>query len=214
MAGSRIWDFYAPVYDLFMRRNRSAAAVMYRRICTVIRDKDVLEIAAGTGELARRTAVYARHMVAVDISEGMLARARKKGGPKNLVFRYGDAMDLPFGDETFDVVIIANALHIVPDALQALREIRRVLKPQGILIAPNYLHTEAGDRKLPRLSALGGIRFARRWDEAGYRLFLQSCGFEEIGHQVLNGAQPLMYIECRRREDGSEAGSGEERIQP
>ena len=70
MAGSRIWDFYAPVYDLFMRRNRSAAAVMYRRICTVIRDKDVLEIAAGTGELARRTAVYARHMVAVEGQEG------------------------------------------------------------------------------------------------------------------------------------------------
>ena len=214
MAGSRIWDFYAPFYDLFKRRNRSADAAIYRRICTVIRDRDVLEIAAGTGELARSTAVYARHMVAVDISEGMLARARAKGGPKNLVFRYGDAMDLPFGDAAFDVVIIANALDIVPDARQVMREIRRVLKPQGILIAPNCLHTDAGDSNLLRLAALSGMRFARRWDETGYRQFLQSCGFQEIGHQVLKGALPLMYIECRRQEDRNETGIGDERKQP
>ena len=210
----KIWDLYAPIYKRAMQADQKIYNFMYERIPEKIRGMEVLEIATGPGLLARHVAPAARRMVATDYSDGMIAEAKKGPRPANLVFEVADAMNLPYADNSFDAVLIANALHIVPDARQALREIRRVLKPQGILIAPNYLHTEAGDRKLPRLSALGGIRFARRWDEAGYRLFLQSCGFEEIGHRVLNGAQPLMYIECRRREGGSEAGSGEERIQP
>ena len=49
---------------------------------------------------------------------------------------------LPYADKSFDVVIVSNALHIVPQPEKALAEIRRVLKDDGVLIAPTFTHAE------------------------------------------------------------------------
>ena len=57
-----------------------------------------------------------------------------------LDFAQADATALPYSASQFDVVLIANALHIMPNPTAALREISRVLKPGGILIAPTYVH--------------------------------------------------------------------------
>ena len=51
-----------------------------------------------------------------------------------------DTCKLRYADDSFDVVIIANALHIIPEPEKALAEMRRVLKKDGILIAPNFIH--------------------------------------------------------------------------
>ena len=51
-----------------------------------------------------------------------------------------DTCKLRYADDSFDVVIIANALHIIPEPERALAEMRRVLKKDGILIAPNFIH--------------------------------------------------------------------------
>ena len=47
---------------------------------------------------------------------------------------------LPYADKSFDVVIVSNALHIVPQPEKALQEIKRVLKEDGVLIAPTFTH--------------------------------------------------------------------------
>ena len=47
---------------------------------------------------------------------------------------------LPYAEESFDVVIVSNALHIVPQPEKALQEIKRVLKDDGVLIAPTFTH--------------------------------------------------------------------------
>lgn len=110
---------------------------MYDRIPKVIQEKDVLEIATGPGLLAKHVAYAANKMIATDYSEGMIAEARKGKYPANLTFEVADATDLPFDDSSFDVVLIANALHVMSDPEKALMEIKRVLKDKGILIAPN-----------------------------------------------------------------------------
>jgi SAM-dependent methyltransferase len=94
----------------------------------------VLDVGCGTGVLARaaadRVAVEAQ-VSGVDINEGMLAVAgRLRPG---VDWRQGDATELPFADETYDVVVSQFALMYFPDRRSALSEMVRVLKPRGRL---------------------------------------------------------------------------------
>ena len=140
----KIWDLYAPVYELAMRSDRKIYQYMYDRIPEVIRDKAVLEIGTGPGLIAKHVAFAAKSMTATDYSEGMIREAEKGVYPSCLKFEVADGMALPYPDCSFDAVIIANALHIMPDPEKALREIDRVLRADGILIAPNFVEHRGG----------------------------------------------------------------------
>ena len=59
---------------------------------------------------------------------------------QNISFSVQDATRLTYNSEEFDVVVIANALHIMPEPNKALAEIHRVLKPNGILFAPTFVY--------------------------------------------------------------------------
>lgn len=193
-----VWDLYAPVYDLFMRVNRPAYMEMYGMIRRAIKGKTVLEIAAGTGLIAKNVADSAESYIATDVAENLLARARSGYVPQNLTLQWADATFLPFDDDSFDVVIIANALHIIDAPRKVLAEIRRVLKPGGRLIAPNFLHTEANTVGKAVVGFLGtvGIKFENDWDEKSYEKFIEGNGFNMISHTVLKAVIPLMYAEC------------------
>ncbi len=70
----------------------------------------------------------AKRMIATDYSGGMIREAKKGAIPANLTFEAADATALPYADDSFDVVLIANALHVMPEPEKALREIDRVLR--------------------------------------------------------------------------------------
>ena len=120
----RVWSFYAPIYEKAMRADRKLYEFMYRRIPQVIEGQEVLEIATGPGLLAKHVADAAKRMVATDYAEGMIREAKKGTCPDNLTFEVADATALPYADNSFDAVLIANALHVMPDPEAALREIR------------------------------------------------------------------------------------------
>ena len=95
----------------------------------------VLEVGCGTGVLAREVIKRVGtdgSVVGLDLSESMLGVAR--GICPEVDFRQGDAMDLPFDDESFDVAIASFMLMFVPDPVQAVGEMWRVLKPDGRLV--------------------------------------------------------------------------------
>jgi SAM-dependent methyltransferase len=98
------------------------------------RAKDVLECGCGTGLLLERIARFAKTARGVDLSSGMLERARGRG----LDVREGSVTRLPFPDASFDVVGSFKVLAHVPEVGRALSEMARVTRPGGIVLAELY----------------------------------------------------------------------------
>ena len=129
------WDRNAGRYDRFMRKDRAAYETMYALIRPVVKAKTVLELATDTGLIAKHIVNAAAHIEATDASAEMIAEAKRDNRSAKLHFSVQDMFCLPYADGSFDAVIVSNALHIVPQPEKALREIRRVLKDDGVLIA-------------------------------------------------------------------------------
>lgn len=196
-----IWDKFAPVYSQFVTGtpgNRRAYAAMYRRIRKVVKGRDVLEVATGPGVIAKQVADEAKSMIATDFSEKMLAVARRGEVPDHLLFEQADACHLPYEDQRFDVVIIANALHILPKPEKALAEIHRVLKDDGILIAPNFIHDNEHiiSGLMSKALSAAGVVFEAKWDASGYLTFLEDNGFTVKNAKQLVSTIPMLYAEC------------------
>lgn len=94
----------------------------------------VLEVGCGTGLILGRIAEFASHATGVDLSAGMLARARERG----LSVVQGSATALPCSDASFDVVCSFKVLAHVPDIRAALAEMARVTRPGGYVLAEFY----------------------------------------------------------------------------
>jgi ubiquinone/menaquinone biosynthesis C-methylase UbiE len=99
----------------------------------------VLDVASGTGFVARlaaeRVGVRGR-VVGLDLNAGMIEAARAASGRDGTTiveWRTGDAAALPFEDSIFDVVLCQQGVQFFPDRIRALREMRRVLRPEGRL---------------------------------------------------------------------------------
>ena len=129
------WDRNARIYNRFMRKDRAAYETMYALIRPVVKAKTVLELATGTGLIAKHIVNAAAHIEATDASAEMIAEAKRDNRSAKLHFSVQDMFCLPHADGSFDAVIVSNALHIVPQPEKALREIGRVLKDDGVLIA-------------------------------------------------------------------------------
>lgn len=101
----------------------------------------ILDLAAGTGTSSVPFAEAGAHTVACDFSLGMLrVGIRRQAGVVGLRFVAGDALRLPFSDDSFDAVTISFGLRNVADTGLALRELRRVTRPGGRLLVCEVSH--------------------------------------------------------------------------
>lgn len=199
----KIWDLYAPIYERAMRSDRHIYQFMYERIPTVIEGKEVLEIATGPGLLAKHVAPATKRMIATDYSDGMIAEAKKSACPENLTFEVADATNLPYEDDSFDAVLIANALHVMPEPEKALQEIDRVLRPGGVLIAPNFVEHKAGfiSRLWSGILKIAGVRFEHQWSGQEYLDWLEDHGWNVAFSREMAARISLMYTECIRKDE-------------
>ena len=196
------WDKNAGRYDRFMRKDRAAYDEMYELIRPVVRHKTVLELATGTGLIAKHIVNAAAHIEATDASAEMIAEAKRDTRSTKLHFSVQDMFFLPYAEESFDVVIVSNALHIVPQPEKALQEIKRVLKDDGVLIAPTFTH--AGNSFSGKVKAffmkLAGFPLHSRWTSEEYLRFLRQNGWTVRKSAVLKASFPLTYVECVKLE--------------
>lgn len=196
------WDRNAGRYDRFMRKDRAAYETMYGLIRPVVKGKTVLELATGTGLIAKNIVNAATHIEASDTSAEMIREAKRRNHSAKLYFSVQDMFCLPYADESFEVVIVSNALHIVPQPEKALAEIHRVLRDDGVLIAPTFTHAENsffGNSKAFFLK-LAGFPLHSRWTSEEYLCFLQQNGWTVRKSDVLKASFPLTYVECVKAE--------------
>jgi SAM-dependent methyltransferase len=127
----------AEVYDRYL--GRAIADPFTRVLLDSARPRPgerVLDLAAGTGSVARHVAPIVGvegRVVALDINAAMLAVGRDLPAPAGppIEWREGDAVNLDLPDQAFDLVLCQQGLQFFPDRRAALREIRRVLTPEG-----------------------------------------------------------------------------------
>ena len=196
------WDKNAGRYDRFMRKDAAAYEQMYELLRPVVRQKTVLELATGTGLIAKHIVRYADHIEATDASQEMIEQAKQGVKSAKLYFSVQDMFHLPYADQSFDVVIVVNALHIVPEPEKALSEIRRVLKDDGVLVAPTFTHADNAffGKVKAFFMRLAGFPLHSKWTSHEYLAFLRENGWTVQKSTVLKASFPLAYAECVKSE--------------
>ncbi len=96
--------------------------------------KDIYEVGCGTGLILQRTAAFARTARGIDLSAGMLEKARARG----LDVAQASATELPIADASVDVAYSFKVLAHIPDIAGAMREMARVVRPGGYVLAEFY----------------------------------------------------------------------------
>ena len=149
---------YAAGFDLVENRIDAQGGAEHRRRLVAEAKGEVLEIGAGTG---RNLGGYeqARRVVALEPAPEMRSRAQRRADQARVPVEVidGDAMALPFPDDSFDTVVASLVLCTIPDPAVALAEAHRVLRADGTIRF--YEHVRAEDPKLARLQD----RFCRPW---------------------------------------------------
>ena len=196
------WDKNAGRYDRFMRKDAAAYEQMYELLRPVVRQKTVLELATGTGLIAKHIVRYADHIEVTDASQEMIEQAKQGVKSAKLYFSVQDMFHLPYADQSFDVVIVVNALHIVPEPEKALSEIRRVLKDDGVLVAPTFTHADNAffGKVKAFFMRLAGFPLHSKWTSHEYLAFLRENGWIARKSTVLKASFPLTYAECVKSE--------------
>lgn len=110
-----------------------------------------LEVAAGTCICGRALAPYVKDITCLDLTEEMLVQGKKlaeESGIENISFQTGNAEELPYEAETFDLVITRLSLHHFTDPEKPFREMQRVLKKGGKLVVWDMEATEEALRDI------------------------------------------------------------------
>ena len=190
------WDRWAWFYDLAERSNRRAYAGAAARVAGLVpAGASVLDCAAGTGTFSLAVAARAGSVLCTDPSETMLDRARKKAakrGLTNISFAHRDITALPDPDGSFDAVIAANVLHLLPRPEIAVRELWRVTAPGGRLILPTFLQGKVGAvyGALIKIYQGVGFHYEHAFTPETYREFLERLELGPVAVEVVEGRVP------------------------
>jgi ubiquinone/menaquinone biosynthesis C-methylase UbiE len=152
----------------------------------------VLDAGCGTGHTALAFAPHVHEVVALDLTEAMLAQGRKLAKQRdiaNVTFKRGDVEHMPFEDASFDLVTSRYSAHHYPHPLAAVREFARVLKPGGVALLVDVVSPDepAQDTFLNAIELLRDPSHVRDHTVGQWQQLLHAAGFaaEALGHWPL-----------------------------
>ncbi len=213
------WDRMADQYDRNTEKTyRSAYQESIDRTARQLSKSDrVLEIGCGTGIISLGISGHALSVTGVDISPRMIEMAKAKALSEkitNVDFQTYDGYSLPFGDNSFDRVLLFNLLHIVKEPDSILKESRRLLKPGGLLVSATDCYAEPAafinrvmlviEKIMKTLGFIPYLSFFRKMDVDS---LLKSNGFTIMETADLHPSPVNYYVMAKK--ELNHAGSGQ-----
>jgi len=138
------------------RKAKTIIAILRDFLDRNLQSLTLLDVGCSTGIIANYLSDYFDEVVGIDIDEPAVQYARENFSKDNIKFNLGDAMDIRYPKNSFDVVVCAHIYEHVPDVNRLMAEIHRVLKPGGICYfsAGNRLTVKEPHYNLPFLSVM------------------------------------------------------------
>lgn len=193
------WSKFARFYDVAERLNGK----VYREMCEITTrltpfGARVLDCAAGTGELSIASARKAGSVLCTDYSDKMLDVVRKKaanGFWDNISFERRNIFFLDDPDETYDVVIAGNVLHLLNNPENAVKELFRVTKRGGRILLPTFMTRNKSDISRIMLKAYTKLGFSpsTEYSPKSYVEMLKSCKIGKVKFKLIKGRIPCCY---------------------
>lgn len=200
--GQVYWERHVRHYDRSLRLLNSSLPKLLEEIEESTRGANrVLEVAAGTGLVTAALSRTAGEVIATDYAREMVQtldrRARERNWT-NVRCEQADIYALRYPPESFDAVVAANVLHLVPDLPGAIAACLRVLKPGGRFIAPTFCHDETWlSATVSRVLSLTGFPGQRRFTTNSLVASLQENGIKLSTVATLPGLIPITFVEGR-----------------
>lgn len=203
MDDKNFWNFCVFMYDFWHNLEHKSYKLVADNICRKIQgDEKILEVACGTGiltqEISRR--YHGLNYTAIDYAQNMIEICQKKR--IDVTFEIADATKLPYDSESFDIIIIANALHIIPEPSKVISEINRCLKNDGTIYAPNFLTPSTFKEKLILdIIRYFGYNVHNEFSYDSYINFLKSNGLEVNETAIYECFRTLLFTECSKQDE-------------
>ena len=168
---------------------------------------EAIELGCGTGFFSASLAKNARHLIATDFSDEMLAIAKTQLKQfRNITVQKADCENTSFPSENFDTVFMANLLHVIENPHNCLGESHRILKPGGLLLITEYTsHSMKWSKKIKLI-----VKFIKKWGKPPcyfegkmspekLKALVKNLGFEVDEVQILGDESKAIYLRARKK---------------
>lgn len=193
------WNTFAGFYDVAESLNGEVYREMVNLTARLVpHGTNVLDCAAGTGELSLAAARRAKKVICTDNSEEMLKIARKKAKKRqfvNIEFERANIFRLDHADGEFDVVIAGNVLHLLKNPENAVHELSRVTKSGGKILLPTFMTRDKSAISETLLKAYKRLGFSPcgEYSPKDYVQMLKNCNVGEVKSKLIKGTIPCCY---------------------
>jgi phosphatidylethanolamine/phosphatidyl-N-methylethanolamine N-methyltransferase len=196
-AGRRFWESNASRYDRSMGLLGGPLPRTVELVAAAVSGATrVLEVASGTGLVSEAIAPVVGELLATDYAAAMVEKTRARVGHlPNVRCEVRDLYALGEADGSFDAVVAANVLHLLPDLPGGLAAMRRVLRPDGRLVVPTYCHAQnARARLVSAVMAFVSFPGQRRFDLDGLVVAVEAAGFTVDTRELVPGLLPIGFV--------------------
>lgn len=197
------WDSAANGYDEHIKKSANA----YTQAIELIRNElsgneRVLDIGTGTGEIPFAIADAVDSIIAIDSSSKMIEISKEKALQKNIRnidFSVMDCHEIDYSPKSFDVIIVANLLHLIAEPESFTRGLATFLRDDGLIILPTFLHAYNPEViEISKSLETMGHPIVNRFSQDSFVSLAENAGFAVKEMLVLENIMPMAYLSAKK----------------